>query len=273
MSLIRSVILLSALLFLSISPVQAQEIASTTLLASATADTMFDMMEKRTEKINSIRVEVLLKNNLHSKNCKLLIMNPNKFAIEFDDASIQTFFDGSKLWLKIAELKEVFYHFSDSNSSFLSYIPLFNPTKIFTNLTRKSLFSLFNVTLTDQQKSSNNNFNFYTLKFVPKMKSVFKEVFSIGHYLMIFSDENYLPVEVIEFDPDGNERGRLIVKQYFINESIPASSFEFTPPPDYTLVPLSVVFAQKLEECGNYILNRIGEAASSMKNTILDWGF
>jgi outer membrane lipoprotein-sorting protein len=242
-------------------------------VATITADTLFDQMEKKTGAINSIRVDVLLENNLHRKNCRLLIMNPDKFAIEFDDSSIQAVFNGKKLWLKIAEIKEVFYHFADSDSSLLSYIPLFNPAKIFTNLTRKSLFSLFNVTLIKQEKDAEGKITFYTLKFVPKMKSVFKEVFSIGHYLMIFSDETYLPVRVVEFDPKGDERGRLTVIKYHLNEDIPAQNFEYTPPPGYTLIPFTVVFAQKLEECGKFLVNKIEEAAKKMKKTILDWGF
>lgn len=243
-------------------------------IATHTADSLFDQMEKRTEKINSLVVEVVLQNKLHEKNCRLLIQNPDKVAIEFDDQSIQALFNGKKLWLKIAEIKEVFYHFSDSGNSFLSYIPLFNPARLFTNLTRKSLFSLFHVALIKQERDDDNSsFTSYTLKFVPKMKTVFREVFSVGHYLMVFSDENYLPVKVFEFDPDGNERGRLLVKKYRVNEKIPAESFEFTPPPGYALVPFSVVFAQKLEECGDFLFKKIGEAAENMKKTILDWGF
>lgn len=242
-------------------------------VASATANSLFDLMEKRTESITSIRVDVVLENKLHKKNCRLLIMNPDKFAIEFDDSSIQAVFNGKKLWLKIAELKEVFYHFSDSNSSILSYIPLFNPAKIFTNLTRKSLFSLFYVSLIEQKTDPAGGKTFYTLKFVPKLKTIFKEVFSIGYYQMIFSDETYLPVEVIEYDPLGNERGRLQVKKYHLNEKIPAASFEFTPPPGYAMVPFTVVFAQKIEQYGDYLANKIGEAAKKMKQTILDWSF
>ncbi|MDN5279102.1 MAG: hypothetical protein PWR01_3067 [Clostridiales bacterium] len=242
-------------------------------IATASVDGLFDLMEKRTEKIDSLKVDVVLENTLHKKNCCLSIMNPDKFAIEFDDASIQAFFDGKKLWLKIAELKEVFYHFSDADNSWWSYVPLFSPRKIFTNLTRKTLFTLFNIELVEALKDTGSGHTIYTLKFIPKMRSVFREVFSVGHYLMLFSDETCLPIKVLEFDPDGNERGKLTVIKYYINTPIPAENFEFTPPPGYTLVPFSVVFAQKLEECGKFLVNKIGEAAANMKKTILDWGF
>lgn len=254
-------------LFVFCSPLLAQKSG----IASPTAASLFDMMEKRTEKINSIKVEVLLQNSLHSKNCSLSIVNPDKFSIEFDDGSIQTFFNGKKLWLKIAELKEVFYHFSASEGSIWSYMPLFSPKKIFTNLTRNTLFSLFNIELKGVRKVGENTI--YTLKFSPKMRTVFKEVFSVGHYLMDFSDDTYLPTQVVEFDASGEERGRLIVKKYHINSVIPPENFDFTPPPGYSLVPFSVVFAQKLEECGKFLVKKIGEAAKNMKRTILDWGF
>ncbi|GAB4272115.1 MAG: hypothetical protein Kow0029_10450 [Candidatus Rifleibacteriota bacterium] len=242
-------------------------------LATASAEILFDLMEKRTEKIDSIEVEVLLENSLHKKNCKLSIMNPDKFAIEFDDASIQVFFNGSKLWLKIAELKEVFYYFADSDSSILSYIPMLNPKKIFTNLTRNTLFTLFNIELLGQEKSEDGKVVFYSLKFTPKMKTVFKEVFSIGYYIMVFSDENYMPVKVIEYSPGGFERGRLIVKKYAVNPKIPAEKFDFIPPPGYNLVPFSVVFAQKLEDCGKFLINKVRETAKKIKESILNWGF
>lgn len=242
------------------------------VVASTTAEQLFDMMEKRTEKINSIRVNVRLQNNIHTKKCCLTILNPDKFLIEFDDASIQAVFNGQKLWLKIDELKEVFYHFANESLVF-SYVPLLNPARVFSNLTRKGLFALFKVSMVGQEKENTTGRTFYTLKFVPKMRTVFKEVFSIGHYIMVFSDENYLPVKVFEYDPDGNERGRLIVDQYFVNEQIPAERFDFIPPPDFVLVPFSVVFAQKLEECSQYLVNKIGEAAENMKKSILDWGW
>jgi outer membrane lipoprotein-sorting protein len=234
---------------------------------------IFDMMEKRTDKIDTLVVDVVLKNELHHKNCSLSIKSPDKFAIEFDDASIQAFFNGKKLWLKIAEIKEVFYHFTDSNSFILSYIPLFNPAKIFTNLTRTTLLSLFDVELVETNMAENKKNQLFTLKFTPKMKAVFKEVFSVGHYYMIFSDEDYLPVRVIEFNPEGLERGRLDVVKYRLNISLSSEHFEFVPPPGYALIPLKVVFAQKLEEVGKFFVNKIGEAAGKMKDTILDWGF
>jgi outer membrane lipoprotein-sorting protein len=236
-------------------------------------DTLFDRMEKRTETITSLEVDVVLKNSLHHKNCRLTIMSPDKFAIEFDDSSIEAFFNGKKLWLKIEEIKEVFYHFSDSGSVFLRYIPIFNPKKIFTNLTRRTLSTLFKVELVTSEKTPDQKYTLYTLKFTPKMKSIFKQVFSVGHYHMIFSNKDYLPVRVLEFDPKGNERGRLDVVEYRLNVKLPEKRFEFVPPPGYNLIPISVIFAQKLEECGKLFINRIGEAAKNMKNSILDWSF
>ncbi|MGM0598593.1 MAG: LolA family protein [Candidatus Rifleibacteriota bacterium] len=237
------------------------------------AERLFDLMEKQTAKIKSIRVDVLLENVLHKKKCSLSIMSPDKFAIEFDDSSIEVFFNGSKLWLKIAEIKEVFYHFAAPDNSWWSYVSFFNPRNIFTNLTRKTLFTLFKIKLIKTFKSEDEKKTYYILKFTPKMKTVFREVFEVGYYNLRFSDSNYLPDQVIEFDSEGDERGRLNVIQYKINIPIPAKRFEFTPPPDYSLVPLSVVFAQKLEECGNLIIKKFQNSASSMKDAVLNWGF
>jgi hypothetical protein len=105
------------------------------------------------------------------------------------------------------------------------------------------------------------------------MKTVFREVFDVGYYNLRFSDSNYLPDQVVEYDSEGNERGRLNVVRYQINVAIPPQRFDFTPPPDYSLVPLSVVFAQKLEECKNLIIKKIQNSASKMKDAVLNWGF
>ncbi|MDD3001825.1 MAG: hypothetical protein PHF29_08740, partial [Candidatus Riflebacteria bacterium] len=67
-------------------------------------------MEKKTETINSVSVDVELTNDKEIKNAKLLIKNPDKFAIEFSDGSYKVYFNGTKLWIYIKELNEVFYH-------------------------------------------------------------------------------------------------------------------------------------------------------------------
>lgn len=261
-------ILIVLMLCLSLSHLSAAEEKNI-----ADVSQLFDLMEKQTAKINSIKVEVILKNVLHEKKCSLSIMSPDKFSIEFDDASIEVFFNGSKLWLKIAEIKEVFYHFADADKSWWSYVSFFNPKRIFTNLTRKTLFSLFKIKLIKTNKSEDKKITYYLLKFTPKMKTVFREVFDVGYYNLRFSDLNYLPDQVIEYDSKGDERGRLNVVKYQINTPIPASKFDFTPPPDYSLVPLSVVFAQKLEECGNLLIKKIKNSATKMKDAVLNWGF
>jgi outer membrane lipoprotein-sorting protein len=242
------------------------------------AETLFNTMEARTEKIDSIEVDVRLSNSLCEKEVSLLIKGPNKFAINFKDGSIKTYFNGKNLWIYIASINEAFYHSSTAKKSYFSYFSWFKPAKIFTNLTRKTLFTLFKVTLVNQVKTKEINkfgkpFSEYTLKFDPKIKSVFKQVFGVGHYHMTFSSKNYLPVSVEEFSPKGHSRGKLIVKSYKINQKIDDKEFEFKAPPGTTLVPISVVLAQKLEECGKFITEKLTNAAEEMKNKFMNWSF
>ena len=242
------------------------------------AKTLFNTMEARTEKIDSIEVNVELCNSLFKKEVKLLIKGPDKFAIDFKDGSIKTYFNGKNLWIYIESIKEAFYHSSASEKSYFSYWSWFKPARIFTNLTRKTLFTLFDVTLVKQHQTKELNKHGkpiveYTLKFVPKIRSVFKQVFGVGHYHMTFSSKNYLPVSVEEFCPKGKSRGKLTVKSYLINEKIDDKKFEFKAPPGTTLVPISVVLAQKLEECGKFITEKLTNAAKKMKNKFMNWSF
>jgi hypothetical protein len=105
------------------------------------------------------------------------------------------------------------------------------------------------------------------------MQSVFKNVFEVGHYHMVFSTRNYLPVEVVEFDSAGKERGRLLVLEYRLNEMLPDSYFDFNPPESASMVPVSVILAQKIEQSASVIVDRLKDAANKIKNTLWDWSF
>ena len=105
------------------------------------------------------------------------------------------------------------------------------------------------------------------------MQSVFKTVFEVGHYHMVFSTANYLPVEVVEFGGDGIERGRLKVLEYKLNEFLPASYFDYKPPASAAMVPITVVIAQKIEESANVIVDRLREAAGKLTDSLWNWSF
>lgn len=246
--------------------------AAETEIATFTAESLFDAMEKRSEKISAMSAHVELKNAADTKEVTLSIKNPDKFAIIFADNSISACFNGQKLWIHVVAINEVFYHFSDSPGVVGSYFSWLSPKKIFTNLTRKTLFSLFKVDLEKSETGSNGEVLYY-LKFVPKMESVFKKVFDVGHYQMAFSNRNFLPVQVIEYNQSGVERGRLNVLQYKLNDEIPDSFFDFVVPEGAVMVPVTVVIAHKLEEYANAIMEKLGKAAENLKKSLMDWSF
>lgn len=233
---------------------------------------LFDKMEKNTDSIQAMSALVELKNSAASKRVTLSVKNPDKFAIVFADSSVSAHFNGQRLWIHVKTINEVFYHFADTQGFAASYFSLINPKKIFTNLTRKTLFSLFNISPVSQEKDKDGS-TFFTMKFVPRMKSVFKQIFNVGHYVMVFSDKNYLPVEVIEFDQNDKERGRLIVLEYRLNMQIADDEFNFVPPEGAVMVPITVVLAQKIEEYARSVVDKIGQAAESLKRSLLDWSF
>ncbi len=237
-----------------------------------TAEKLFDTMEKRTEKIDAMSAKVELSNQHASKAVTLSIKNPDKFAIEFDDGSVMAFFNGQNLWIYVKVINEVFYHFSESQGFMASYLGWFSPKKIFTSLTRKTLFSLFEVSLI-KSETQDDGCTYHTLKFVPKMKSVFKTVFEVGYYHMVFSTSNYLPVEVVEFDDKGKERGCLKVLEYRLNEHLPDSYFDYQPPASALMVPITVVLAQKIEESATAIVDRLREAAGKFTDSLWNWSF
>jgi len=246
-------------------------IAAEAEIASFTAEALFDNMEKRTEKITAMAAEVVMQNSEASKKVTLSIKNPDKFSIIFADESVRVFFNGQKLWIYVASIKEVFYHFSETGG-YAAYFSWFNPKRLFTNLTRKTLFSFFRIEPLRSEVLPSGETH-YHLRFNPKMEAVFRSVFDIGFYDMVFSSSNYLPASVVEYNQKGEERGRLQVLEYKLNEEIPDSSFDFAVPEGVGMVPITVVLAQKLEECARAIMGRLGEVADDMKTRILNWRF
>lgn len=235
---------------------------------------LFDAMEKRTEQITSIEVVGELSNNLFTSRARLMIKSPDKFAIEFEDGSIKCFFNGVRLWIYVKEIEEVFYHFSDTDRSIMSYFSWFSPRRIFTNMTRASLYSLFTVEILGYQPAgADQTANVYTLKFTPRLKKLFTQAFQVGYYHMVIADDNFLPIEVAEFANDGLERGRLRVVSCEVNKEIDDSAFTFRVPPRTKMVPIRVVVAQKIQFYTHEVLTELGNAAHKLKTRILNWSF
>lgn len=242
------------------------------LVASFSVESLFDSMEKCADQISAISASVILQNSAASKSVTLSIKSPDKFAITFTDGSVKVFFNGKNLWIYVVAINEVFYHFSEAGGFFGSYYSWFNPKKLFANLTRKTLFTFFRIEMLKVEKPSESE-TIYHLKFNPKMESVFRSVFDVGHYEMAFSSRTYLPVWVMEFDRQGQERGRLQVVEYKMNDDIADSFFDFVVPEGVVMVPVTVVLAQKLEEYADAVVERLGQAAEKLKNRIMDWSF
>ncbi len=242
------------------------------LVASLSVDSLFDSMEKCADQINAISASVILQNSAASKSVTLSIKSPDKFAIVFADGSVKALFNGKNLWIYVVSINEVFYHFSETGGFFGSYYSWFNPKKLFTNLTRKTLFTFFRVEMLKAEELSDSE-TIYHLKFNPKMESVFRSVFDVGHYEMAFSSRTYLPSHVVEFDRNGHERGRLQVVEYKMNDDIADSFFDFVVPDGVAMVPVTVVLAQKLEEYADAVVEKLGRAAEELKNRIINWSF
>lgn len=260
-----------ALLFLSLLASLVALPAQADAPATFTAESLFDNMEQRTDKITAMAADVIMQNHDAGKSVTLSIKNPDKFMIIFADESVKVYFNGQKLWIYVATINEVFYHFSEAGG-FSAYFSWFNPKKLFTNLTRKTLFSFFKIEPLKTETLASGESLFY-LRFNPKMEAVFRNVFDIGFYDMVFSSRDYLPARVIEYNQKGEERGRLMVLKYKLNEDIPDSSFEYKVPDGVAMVPITVVLAQKLEEYARALIGRLGEVADDMKNRILNWSF
>lgn len=241
-------------------------------VASFSVEALFDSMEKCADKISAISASVVLQNSAASKSVTLSIKSPDKFAIIFTDGSVKVLFNGKNLWIYVVAINEVFYHFSESAGFFGSYYSWFSPKKLFTNLTRKTLFTFFRIETMKVEKLSDSE-TFYHLRFNPKMESVFKSVFDVGHYEMAFSSRTYLPAWVVEYDRQGQERGRLQVIDYKMNEEIADSYFDFVVPEGVAMVPVTVVLAQKLEEYADAMVEKLGQAAEELKNRIINWSF
>ena len=144
-----------------------------------------------------------------------------------------------------------------------------NPRKIFNKLTRATLFTLFNIKLISQSKT--NQEGEYVLDFVPKLEGLFDKIFNAKKYWITFSEKNYLPVKVVEFDKNGDQRGALKVLEYKINAEINDSRFNFIPDSKTSAIPLTVVIAQKVEQYLDDLKGKAVNTFKDIKDLIMPW--
>lgn len=245
------------------------------LPASFTSNMLFDRMEKKSETINAIESEVELYDKVSTSSVILRVKSPDKFSITFTDGSSSVYFNGTKLWIYIKNLNECFYHFSDSSpwlDKWNFVTSMFDPKKLFVNLTRNTLSAIFEMEATKREKMPDGDYHYY-LKLTPKLKTIFKEVFELGYYEAVFSEKLYLPVKVNEYDTNGVLKSTLSVKSYKMNENVPDEMFEYQNTTKAVLMPISIVVMQKFEQYKDSLMQKLEDAKNSLKNSILNWSF
>lgn len=245
------------------------------LPASFTSNMLFDRMEKKSESITAIESNVELYDKISTSSVILRVKSPDKFSITFTDGSSSVYFNGKKLWIYIKNLNECFYHFSDSSpllDKWYFITSMFDPKKLFVNLTRNTLSALFVIESVKREKMPDGDYHYY-LKLTPKLKGIFKEVFELGYYEAVFSEKLYLPVKVFEYDTNGVLKSSLTVKSYKMNENVPDEMFEYQNTTDAVLMPISIVIMQKFEQYKDTVMKKLEDAKNSLKNSILNWSF
>ena len=246
-----------------------------------TAGLLFNQMEARTEKVESLQADMVLISGPDIIRVTMSIQSPDKFTMDFVDKSIRVIFDGECLWIYLQSLGEVFIYDAASASGWFgdSLREYVNPKKVITNITRHTPFTFFDVELQAQPESLASSSKLflaqtpgYCLRFTPLGSRYIQKLFDIGYYEMVFSKETYLPTKVIEYDPDGKVKGLIHVLEYRINETIPKEKFVFVLPPGVKQVPLMEVLKQKFEQSKDQLIEKVGESLEGMKEKLGNWG-
>lgn len=253
--------LVFATLCLYISPAIAVEM---------TPDLLFRQMEERTEQVHALVADVRLSSSRGTVLARLSIQSPDKFEMNINEGDFRVIFDGERLWVYISSLHEVMTLDTAGSGGFVSEAlrQWVNPREIVTRITRRTIFSFFDV-----EMASNPPAGGWSMKFSPRAGGIWRRLFEVGTYSMDFASGTCLPTKVIEFAPDGTERGTLEVLGYRFNESLPKEWFEYEPASGVVQVPVSKVLIEKLDDGKQYVLDRIGSWLGEMKKSINDWGF
>ncbi|MBF0543236.1 MAG: hypothetical protein HQM08_02325 [Candidatus Riflebacteria bacterium] len=260
-------------------------VCNTLFALDITPELLFNQMESRTDQIESMEADLEISSGSLCALVTMAIQNPDKFSIDFHDTPLRIVFDGERLWLYIGVLKEVFLLDASSSGGWVSdsIREWVNPKKIVARLTRKTLFSLFDISIlnivtetTDVATKSIDDplaSNTIKIRLSPPMDGWVKKLFDVGYYEMFFSKETFLPVLVREFSENGVCRGTLKVLEYRLNKTMPKERFIFSTPADVTEIPMGEVIRQKLYDSKDYILEGIGNMFQSLKKRISEWGF
>jgi len=233
-------------------------------------DLLFRQMEERTEQVFSLVADVRLSSVRGTAFARLAIQSPDKFEMTINEGEFRVVFDGESLWIYIASLNEVMTLDGSSGGGFLSEAlrQWVNPREIVTRITRRTLFTFFDIAMAEPPASGG-----WKLSFCPRAGGIWSRVFDVGQYHMEFASATCLPTRVAEFGPDGAERGVLEVLSYRLNEPLSKEWFRYEPASGVVRVPVSRVLLDKLSDGGEYLLDRLGTWFDGMKKSIDDWGF
>ncbi len=265
-----------AAVFMGLSSVWCQSL-------QMTPELLFTEMERKTGGIDSLVAEMDLASGSLRAHVQLSIQSPDKFAMDFQGNVIRVVFDGERLWIHINALNEVFLLDTAKRGSWLGdalrdYV---NPRRIITQITRRTLFSFFDVSMMasptiipefDEPPAEPATAG-YCLRFKPILGDWVRKLFNVGYYEMVFSRTTFLPYLVIEYSPEGNLRGNLRVSDYRMNEVLPKERFEFKVPDGVKVVPLAEVVLQKLEEAKDTLVDNTQKWMDGLQKQISDWGF
>lgn len=244
-----------------------------------TPDLIFKQMEENTQKIYSLISKVELSIGLVKVGVSLLIQSPDKFAILSDNDNFKIVFDGEVLWMYLDALKEI-YKLDTSGSGILStYLKNFiNPKYIVNSITRKTLFSLFEISIVKKEETKSlealgdiDLTNTYGMCFKPILSEYIKNLLDIGCYYIYFSKQNFLPVYVLEIGYSNIMKGSLKVIEYKINEFIPNDKFKINFSSDVKVISFSEVIVQKLYFASQELYERAKSLFKNLPKKIFNW--
>jgi len=235
-----------------------------------TPDLLFSQLEERTEQVFSLVAHVRLSSARGKVLARLSIQSPDKFEMDIDDGEFRVLFDGERLWVYISRLNEVMTLDTAGSGGFVSEAlrQWVNPREIVTKITRRTMFTFFDIEMGAPLASGG-----WHMTFNPRAGGIWRRIFEVGTYGMDFASGTCLPTKVIEYAPDGTERGTLDVLDYTFNEQLPKERFVYEPASGVVQIPISKVLIDKLDDGKQYVIDHIGSWIGEIKKSFSEWGF
>jgi len=143
-----------------------------------TPDLLFRQMEERTEQVFSLVSNVRLSSARGVCFARLSIQSPDKFEMDINEGAFRVIFDGERLWIYIASLNEVMTLDAAGGGGFISDAlrQWINPRDIVTKVTRRTLFTFFDIEMGPTPPAGGWN-----MKFKPRSGSIWRKLFDVGN--------------------------------------------------------------------------------------------